>query len=182
MGQLVAQMALLSGARRVFLVEPNGQRRAFAFDRDKCIEPIDPAEGLPALQIKEKNDARPPDVVIECSGAVAGLHSAIQTAGIGGTVVAAGFYAGQASALSLGEEFLHNRVTIKASMGVWGCPSRFPQWDRARLIREAFEILAARKLNLEGFLSYTFKFDEAQQAYEAIAKDPGKYMKAALIY
>ena len=67
-----------------------------------------------------------PDAVIKCSGSIAGLSAAIQTCGIAGTVIAAGFYAAPATELRLGAEFITNRVTVKASMGVWGCPSRTP--------------------------------------------------------
>ena len=64
------------------------------------------------------NGGNPPDVVIECSGNVRGLASAVQAAGIAGRVVAAGMYAGGAEAMSFSEEFLHNRITLIASMTV----------------------------------------------------------------
>lgn len=181
-GQLVVQTAFRSGARKVFLVEPSQERRQFAAARCAVV-PIDPSDGLPVLQIRRHNDGNPPDVVIECSGAVAGLHTAIQAAGIAGTVVAAGFLTGPATALCLGEEFLHNRVTIKASMGVWGCPSRHGRlWTRARLLREALALMESRKLKLDGFVSARFPFTEAQSAYDAIRKEPGKHLKVVLTY
>lgn len=181
-GQLVAQMATLSGARTVFLVEPSAERRQFASARSPVV-PIDPADGVPALQLQKQNYGNPPDVVIECSGAVAGVNTAVQAAGIGGTVVVAGFCTGPATAFSFSEEFLHNRVTIKASMGVWGCPSRYGHlWPRARLLREALALMEAKKLNLDGFVSATFPFAEGQRAYDAIRAEPGKYLKVALTY
>ena len=57
-------------------------------------------------------DGRGPDRVIELTGSYAALHQAIRCAGVDGTVVAAGFYQGAASALALGEEFHHNRVRL----------------------------------------------------------------------
>ena len=181
-GQLIVQMARLSGARTVFLVEPIASRRAFAAARTSIV-PIDPADGMPARQVSALNGGSPPDVVIEASGSVHGLQSALQTAGVGGTVIAAGFYAGNASALIMGEEFLHNRITIKASMTVWGCPSRFPErWNRARVWREALHLLEDNRLNLEGFVSECFPFTQAQAAYEAIAGAPADHMKVAFVY
>ena len=53
--------------------------------------------------------------MIELSGAYPALHQAIRVAGVGGTVIAAGFYQGPATALALGEEFHHNRVTLVSS-------------------------------------------------------------------
>jgi threonine dehydrogenase-like Zn-dependent dehydrogenase len=43
--------------------------------------------------------------VIELTGAYPALHQAIRLAGVGGTVIAAGFYQRPAAALALGEEF-----------------------------------------------------------------------------
>jgi threonine dehydrogenase-like Zn-dependent dehydrogenase len=138
---------------------------------------------VPLLQIKQQNAGAAPDVVIECSGHVKGLHSAIQTAGMAGTVIAAGFYAGSHEGLNLSEEFLHNRVTIKASMGVWGCPTRFPErWDRPRLMREALHLMEKRRLNLNGFISGRFAFTDAQRAYEAVRDHPSRYVKVVFTY
>ncbi|MBI4026375.1 MAG: zinc-binding dehydrogenase [Verrucomicrobia bacterium] len=181
-GQLTVQTAFAGGASKVFLIEPSGERRQFAAARSAVV-PIDPGSGLPALQIQRENQGNPPDVVIECSGAVAGLHTAIQAAGIAGMVVAAGFLTGPATALCLGEEFLHNRVTIKASMGVWGCPSRHgPLWPRARVLREALALMESKRLKLDGFVSAKFPFADGQRAYDAIRAEPGKYLKVALTY
>lgn len=181
-GQLAVQMAFLSGARKVFLVEPSAERRVLAATRTAVI-PIAPQDGIPALQITRQNQGRQPDVVLECSGAVAGVKTAIQAAGIAGTVVAAGFSAGPATALDLSEEFHHNRITLKASMAVWGCPSYHGHlWPRERTLAEALALMEAKKLKLDGFVSASFPFHEAQQAYEAIHRDPGKYLKVALTY
>lgn len=180
-GQMAVQMAYLSGARQVFLVEPTAERRTFAAAKT-AVATIDPTQQTPALAIQAITDGKYPDVCIECSGNVAGLHSAVQAAGVAGTVIAAGFYAGSASALFLGEELMHNRVTIKASMSKWGCPSRFRQWDEGRLLRETYHLLAARRLNLTGIVTGRFPFTDAQHAYEAVRDEPGRYLKVALTY
>ena len=120
--------------------------------------------------------------MIECSGAVAGLGTAIAVAGVAGTVIAAGFYAGSAAALHLDEELMHNRVTIKASMSKWGCPSRYAGWDEGRLLRTVIDLLATRRLTLGGYLTATFPFTDAQAAYEAIGRAPEQYLKVALTY
>lgn len=182
-GQLVAQMAVLSGARTVFMVDPLFERREFAAARAENIVPLDPSVDLPARQIQAREEGSYPDVVIECSGSVNGLQAAVQAAGVAGTVIAAGFYAGPATALSFGEEFLHNRVTIKASMHVWSCPSRHaPRWDRRRYLREAKHLLTTGRIDLTGFVSARFPFERAAQAYEAIREAPSKHLKVALEY
>ena len=71
--------------------------------------------------------------MIELTGAYPALHQAIRVAGVGGTVVAAGFYQGPATALALGEEFHHNRVSIVASQIGAVPPALSSRWTRERL-------------------------------------------------
>jgi 2-desacetyl-2-hydroxyethyl bacteriochlorophyllide A dehydrogenase len=181
-GLLAAQIAAVHGASRVFVVEPLAERRASLESRG--LIPIDPrANENAALQIRRMNDGRPPDVVIECSGTIPGLQGAIQAAGIAGTVIAAGFYQGGAGALQLGEEFLHNRVTIKASMWVWGNPSRFPErWDRQRQLVESLRLIESNQLDVRGWVTDRVPFKEGQRAYEMIRDAPGKHGKIMFTY
>lgn len=180
-GQLTAQMAFLRGAGRVFLVEPNAKRRKMA-EAKGPVETIDPRAGHPGLQIYQRLGKKHPDVVIECSGAVKALDDAIAACGVAGTVIAVGYYAGPATDLMLCGGFLTNRVTIKASMNVWGCPSRWPQqWDRGRNLRTVLGLIETGKLNFTGFVSLRVPFAEAQSAYDTIQCDPS-HMKVVLTY
>jgi len=179
-GQLAAQLCLLRGARRVFLVEPMAERRQIAADNG--IVGVDPTVDLPGLTLRRLNDGRPPDVIVECSGSTRALAQAVQAANVGGTVIAAGMYPDVHAHINLSEEFLHNRVTLKASMGVWGCPLRPDFWDRPRVIREVVALIAAGRLNFRHFTSTTVPFVQAQQAYEMIDKDPRRYVKVMLSY
>ena len=180
-GQLTAQLAFLRGASRVFMVEPNEERRKMAEARGP-VETIDPLAEHPGSQIYRRLGQKYPDVVMECSGAVKGLRDAIATSGVAGTVVAVGFYAEPATDLMLGAEFLTNRVTIKASMNVWNCPSRGAlQWDRGRNLRTVLGLIESKKLDVSGFVSLWVPFEEAQQAYEIIREDPS-LLRVALTY
>ena len=121
-------------------------------------------------------------MVIECSGTVRGLKAAIQSAGIGGTVIATGFYAEPSTELILGEEFLHNRITLKASMGVWGCPSHWPlTWNRQRNLQTVLDLIESGRLRFDGFVSLRVPFAEAQKAYDLIRTEP-RHMKVVLTY
>ena len=83
--------------------------------------------------MREHTGGRGADRVIELTGAYPALHQAIRVAGVGGTVVAAGFYQGPAAALALGEEFHHNRVTLVSSQ-IGGVPAALRgRWTRERL-------------------------------------------------
>lgn len=180
-GQLVVQQAFLRGAGRVFLVEPNEGRRKMAESKGP-VETIDPRAGHPGAQIFQRLGKTYPDVVIECSGVVKALNDAIATSGVAGTVVAMGYYAESAKDLKLSDEFLTNRVTIKASMNVWDCPSRWPlKWNRRRNLCTVLGLIEAGKLDFTGFVSLRIPFEEAQRAYETIKSDPS-YMKVVLTY
>lgn len=181
-GQLAAQLAFLNGAGRVMLVEPRAERREHAARIMPELELFDPEAALAAQSIYIANGQHYPDVVIECSGSIAGLSAAIQTCGIAGTVIAAGFYAGPASELNLGAEFLTNRVTIKASMGVWGCPSRWPfTWDHPRTMRSVLRLIEEKKLCFDDYISLRIPFHEAQTAYETIEREPN-HLKVVFTY
>ncbi len=180
-GQLTAQMAFLNGAARVFLVEPVAERRAMA--AAACpVEPVDPAVENPTVAIRRALGGQSPDVVLECSGNIKGLKAAVQAAGVAGTVIGVGFYAGGATEFCFGEEMLHNRVTVKASMGVWGCPSRYPErWNRRRTLETARDLIEGKRLNLSAFTTLRVPFKDAQRAYETIRETP-RYMKIMLTY
>ena len=77
--------------------------------------PLPATHGDLALAVREHTAGRGADRVIELTGAYPALHEAIRVAGSGGTVIAASFYQGPATALALGEEFHHNRVTLVSS-------------------------------------------------------------------
>lgn len=179
-GQIVTQLAMLSGASRVFLIDPLESRRALA--GKTCGADTLSLDEAPAISLRKANDSAGPDAIIECSGSVKGLRSAVQLANVGGTVIAARFYAGSTGDFSFAQEFLHNRVTLKASMGVWGCPMRAPFWDRPRMLKQAGAMLAPGKLDITGWPSATVPFEQAQRAYEMIRDQPKSHLKVMLSY
>ena len=70
---------------------------------------LDPGECEPSgLRIRKCSGGNGVDIAIDVSGADRGLQGALATAGLGATVVAAGFYQGGAVHLRLGVEFHHN--------------------------------------------------------------------------
>ncbi len=99
---------------------------------------------------------------------------------VAGSVLAA---RSAATGLSRGEEFLHNRVTLKASMSVWDCPSRqSDKWNHARALRESLHLLATKRLRLDGFVGARYPFAEAAPAFKSLVANPGQYLKIALTY
>lgn len=181
-GLLVAQMARLSGAAQVTAVDPIARRRELAAAYGVA-ETIDPTQADPAVVLKCTADHQVPDVIIEASGSYNGLQGALRAAPMGGTIVTLGYYQGPATPITLGEEWHHNRLTLISSMGVWGCPSRYYlMWDRRRVSRTAFNLLASGQLNVDGMITQRFPYDQMPQAFRLIDEHPDQVIKVVLTY
>jgi threonine dehydrogenase-like Zn-dependent dehydrogenase len=191
-GLLTVQMCRLEGIQNVFAVDPDPARRKLAakLGASHVLDPTDePAVGL---QIRELNMGHGVDVAVEVSGSdrgrqggrgEAGMGGDLEAAGLGATVVAAGFYQGGAANVRLGEEFHHNRLSLIASMGGWGAPHRdFPLWDRRRVMATATRLLYTDRVSVEGLLGRRFPFDQAPAAYRWIDEHPQAAVKVALTY
>jgi 2-desacetyl-2-hydroxyethyl bacteriochlorophyllide A dehydrogenase len=182
-GLMAIQMCRLEGIQNVYAVDPDPHRRELA-TKFGATDVLDSAADEPiGLQIRDRNHGRGVDVAIDVSGSDRGLQGALAAAGLGATVVAAGFYQGGAGNLHLGEEFHHNRLSIIASIGGWGTPNRHaPQWDRRRVLDVATRLLYTDRVSVEGLLTRTFPFDQALDAYAWLDEHPQDAVKVALDY
>ncbi|PKO22206.1 MAG: oxidoreductase [Chloroflexi bacterium HGW-Chloroflexi-1] len=114
-GLLAVQLARLEGAGWIDAIDLYPARRGLAeqFGADRT---LDPATCDVGYEIKTASHHRGADVAIELSRHYAALNEAIRCVRIAGTVVAGGFYSGGGTALRLGEEWHHNRVTMISSI------------------------------------------------------------------
>lgn len=178
LGLLSVQLVALNGAGRIDAVDPVMERRELTTGAAHTFDPI--TEDVGAVI---KNESPGADIAIEFSGSYAALHNAIRCVRMGGLVVAAGFYQGAATALYLGEEWHHNRVTMVSSTRSWGNPHRhYPLWDRPRLREASLELLKDRQLRLDDLLTHTIPFERAQDAYALIDSGAHDVLKVALDY
>jgi threonine dehydrogenase-like Zn-dependent dehydrogenase len=183
-GLLTVQLARLAGAGRVTAIDLDAPRRELALElgADDALDPRSEPDGT-GVALKRRAGGRGADVVIETSGADAGLQDAIACAGLGGKVVAVGFYQGGAPALRLGEEWHHNRLDMVSSMGAWGAPHRgYPAWDRRRLMETVVGLLASGRLAVDGLPTRSFPFQHAVEAYAWLDQNPNEAVKVALTY
>jgi 2-desacetyl-2-hydroxyethyl bacteriochlorophyllide A dehydrogenase len=178
-GLLATQLARLDGAGFVAAVDPVAARRALAqsYGADAV---LDPRAGDPGFELKSAYGAV--DIAVEFSGRYAALQQALRSVRVGGTVVAAAFYMGGASDLRLGEEWLHNRLTMIASMQGWGVPSRQEGWDRRRLRAVACELLASGRLRVDELLSEQAPFASAPELYARLDTRSDETLRAILRY
>jgi len=180
LGLFAVRLARLSGAGRVVAVDPlpDRRQRAEAWGADAVLDPRDCDPGS-----RLKDHAPGADIAIEFSGVAAALHQAIRTLRPGGRCVAAGFYQGGAAALNLGEEWLHNRITMVASTRGWGNSHRaHPRWDRARIARWAVELLDRGWMDPSSLVTRRRSYEEAPQVFADLDDRPEDSLKTLLIY
>jgi 2-desacetyl-2-hydroxyethyl bacteriochlorophyllide A dehydrogenase len=180
-GLLAVQIALLSGASRVFAVESIARRQEVGREFGaECV--FDPSVVDAGLEIKSRVGAGV-DVAVELSGTYPGLQSAIRSVCKTGRVVGAGYYQGGGNALRLGEEFLHNRVDVVSSMYVWDCPHRaFPRWTRERLQETVFELLSAGRLSTQSLVTHRVTWQNAADAYQLLDERGNETIRVAVTY
>jgi len=181
-GLLAVQMCRLEGIQNVIGIDPEPHRRDLAA-RFGATHVLDAADDKLGLTVRDRNGGHGVDVAIEVSGSDRGLQGALSAAGLGGTVVGAGFYQGGAAHLRLGEEFHHNRLSLIASVGSWGAPDRHaPLWNRRRVLDTAGRLLFTDRVAVDGLLDRTFPFEEAPAAYQWLDEHPHDAVKVALAY
>ena len=115
-GLLTVQMCRLEGIQNVFALDPDPARRKLAADLGAS-HVLDPSEEpTVGLQIRELNHGHGVDVAIEVSGNDRGLQGALEAAGLGATVVAAGFYQGGAANLLVILQVEHHPAHVGAML------------------------------------------------------------------
>lgn len=177
-GQLLVQMAKMSGAYKVYGVDVLEMRRDAALENG-CDEVFDPSVCDTALEIRKRTKNRGADKVIEASGNARALNEAIRIAAPETTVTALAWYQGGLSAVDLSEEFHHNRIGIKQSQTGAVDPSFSNLWDYARRVDTCLHILENLKTDN---LFTEFAYDEIQSAYQMIDKEPDKIIQAVITY
>jgi 2-desacetyl-2-hydroxyethyl bacteriochlorophyllide A dehydrogenase len=142
--------------------------------------PLSAANGDLALAVRNLTEGRGADRVIELTGAYPALHQAIRVAGIGGTVIAAGFYQGPATALALGEEFHHNRVTLVSSQ-IGSLPAALrDRWSRERLHQTVIKLCAGGRLDPMPLVSHVIPATSAAAAYRLVDSPPPDLLQVIL--
>ncbi len=182
-GLLTIQYCKLSGAT-VYAVSSFALRRQLAqnYGADVVLDSHQ-VEDL-GREIKELTNGGV-DLALECSGNYAKLHQAVRATRQCGRVVCVGFYSGGATALNLGEEFFHNRISLLASLPAfsWNNPVRGvrPLYasDLQQLVIQDFQ---EKRLTVDGLLRPIYEFRYAEKAIETIATQPETVIKVAIKY
>lgn len=177
-GQLVAQLAKLSGAR-VLGVDLVASRLELATQLGIDVA-INGRERPAAEAIKELTGGRGADVCIEASGATAALNEAVRACAYSAKVVAMGFFQGEARSLFLGEEFHHNRINIVGSQISGVAPDLKYRWDMLRLTQTFMGLVADGRLNLRPLITDTAPFSKAGALFALLDEQPQEAIQAVI--
>jgi NADPH:quinone reductase-like Zn-dependent oxidoreductase len=174
-GLILAQVARATGATTVYAVDRVPQRLEIA--KSLRLVPIDAAGEDVAARLKRLHGADGIPVAFECTGSARALNEAIRLVRRRGTVVAVGFYQGEAAGLFLGDEFHHNGVEVRSGQ----IGNVHPRWDIGRLRAFGIDLAVRRAVVLGGLPRTVFPIAQAAEAFEAL-KRPGEVLQAALSY
>ena len=167
-GQLVLQMAKLSGARviaidalpkRLELAKISGADLVLNFKETDVVKAINEFTG-----------ERGADVVVEVSGNIAALTTATKACCYNGRLIVVSFYQQGADSLFLGKEFHHKRLRLISSQICGLCPDLGQAWDSGRRRQAAVALLS--KLQLEPLISSRVPFSALPDTLATIDRDP----------
>lgn len=180
LGQLISQMAKLSGASCVIVVDTIENRLELSkkLGADVAINAATCKDV--AAAIKELTDNRGVDVAIEVSGFDRALNDAIRSVAFQSTVVAMSWYPEVCYHLRLAEEFHFNRIRIKVSQTGAVAPELSSRWDQKRRMVMVSRLL--QTLRLKELITHTYDFEDAQAAYEKIDSHPEDILQVVLRY
>ena len=173
-GLILAQVARATGATAVYAVDRLPERLAVA--KSLGLLPLDAAKDV-ALRLKREHGPDGIPVAFECTGSARALHEAIRVVRRRGTVVAVGFYQGEAAGLFLGDEFHHNGVEVRSGQ----IGNLHPRWQIAPLRAFGLDLVRRRAVVLGGLPRSVYPVEQAADAFEALRR-PGDVLQAALSY
>lgn len=176
-GLLATRFAVLNGAT-VICVDGIEARRNRALDWGAS-QALSPSPRL-AGEIRGITHGAGVDVAIELSGNYGALQEGTRAVGADGTVIAAGFYQGEAAGVRFGEEFHHNRVQLLASQ-IGSVPNRLrSRWTVPRLQQTVVDHLASGLVDAPSLVTHTFPLADSAKAYELLDTDPASALQVVL--
>jgi NADPH:quinone reductase-like Zn-dependent oxidoreductase len=174
-GLILAQVARATGATTVYAVDRVPQRLAIA--KSLGLVPLDAAGEDVAQRLKRSHGAEGIPVAFECTGSARALHEAIRVVRRRGTVVAVGFYQGEAAGLFLGDEFHHNGVEVRSGQ----IGNLHPRWEIGALRAFGIDLARRRAVVLGGLPRESIPVEDAAAAFGALAR-PAEVLQVAFSY
>ncbi len=180
-GLIAAQLAKLSGAQQVIVVDPIAQRRKAAMENGADAA-LDPTACDAGLEIRKLTNKRGADVVLECSGAYTALQAAIRGVAYAGNVAVVGWYKECHGALNLGREAHFNQPNIILSRACSEPNRDYPRWSFERICAAGWHMLSTGSIRCENIVDPVVPFHEAADMYMRIEQNPDMSVKMGVSF
>ena len=100
--------------------------------------------------------------LLRVSGTYKALRQAMRSVRQCGSITTIGYYEGKDMDLALGEEWMHNRLTMKCSLPAWGNPFRdYPVWDGQRAWFMVMQMFSNGKIKSAGVIDPLLCFEDS---------------------
>jgi len=134
----------------------------------------------PASDMEESKSDHRADLIYEVSGNPDALNVALALAGYHTRLVIGSWYGTKSTAIDLGGPFHRNRVRVTSSQVSTIAPELSGRWTSQRRLQTAWEMLA--RCRPGRLISHRFQIQQAQDAYERIARAPQETLQVVLTY
>lgn len=163
-GQLAIQMAAKIGASTVIGIDPIACRREIA-EKYGAHYTLDPTAEDAGYEMKRLTGKLGADVIIETSGSVHALQSALKGLAYGGTIAYAAFAKPFPAGLWLGQEAHYNYGKIIFSRACSEPNPEYPRWSRKRIENVVWEMLMNGYLNCEDIIYPVVAFEDSEEGF-----------------
>jgi L-iditol 2-dehydrogenase len=167
-GLMLAQLAQQRGAVRVIIADPIAYRRQRALDGGIDYV-LDPEEDPLLEHIYAVNDGRKPDVVLVTPSSISAMQQGLELVGPGGTIL---FYAPPSPEKVMPispNSLFFQEISVHTSYSAGPYETRL-----------ALELLQSGRIRPETVITHRFPLQEAEQAFELVAK-PRDALKAVVV-
>jgi threonine dehydrogenase-like Zn-dependent dehydrogenase len=182
-GLLLTSLCRSAGVEPIIAVDPLESRRARALSAG-AHHALVPGPNL-AAEARAICRGKGADVAFEVSGNYRALHEAFRvTANPYGTVVAGGFYQGEATGLFLGEEFHHSSHGMGGATRMVALHERVESptsaWGLNRVLETVWHLLCRGALPVNGLITHIIPATRADEAYRLVDGNPEACLKVVL--
>lgn len=179
-GQLALQFAVRIGAAAVIGIDPIEKRREIA-RKYGAHYTLDPSAVDAGMEIKRLTGKVGADVILETSGNVQALQSALKGLGYNGTIAYLAFAKPFPAGLWLGQEAHFNNGRILFSRACSEPNPEYPRWDRHRIEDVCWELLMNGYLDCEDIIYPVVPFEECAEGFlEYVDRHPEKSIKLGI--
>lgn len=181
-GMIALQLAVNAGASIVIGIDPIEKRRVVA-SKLGAHYVLDNTACDAGLEIKRLTDKMGADAIIETSGNVHALQSAIKGLAYNGTIAYVAFAKPFPAGLWLGQEGHFNQGKIVFSRACSEPLPEYPRWTRKRIEDVVWSMLMNGYLNCEDIIDPVIPFEEAAEGFmQYVDKDPASSIKLGITF